>query len=148
MNDTTDPRNGTREQIRGRVLHAERWKLGVIRIHVVQDSPRVPEGTINATPHKFQLMFVKDADCMDVISRIIEERDAALAREAKETERIRAYIQERIERVKADERYSYPPATTFENAGLALVQVQMKTEVRALEGVLILLADRREEPKP
>ena len=42
-------------------------------------------------------------------------------------------IRNEIARVKSDERWSYPPAPWQTNAPLALVQVEMKSRVAALE---------------
>lgn len=45
-------------------------------------------------------------------------------------------IQKRIDEIKADERLSYPTATVFVNAPLALIQYGLTTELYALEKVL------------
>jgi hypothetical protein len=45
----------------------------------------------------------------------------------------------RVAELNADERLGYPPADVFSNAPLALVQVQLETEVRALKWVLKVL---------
>lgn len=42
----------------------------------------------------------------------------------------------RINRIKEDERLSYPVATVFANAPLALIQVQLLSELNALENVI------------
>ncbi len=41
-------------------------------------------------------------------------------------------IEAMIARIKADERYKYPPADPFVNAPLALIQVELKGQVAAL----------------
>ena len=46
--------------------------------------------------------------------------------------RSKADIKAQIARIKADPRYSYPPASTFANAPLALIQVELKGQVAAL----------------
>ena len=45
-------------------------------------------------------------------------------------------IEERIKEIEADSRYQAPPALVFSNAPLALIQVDMKAEVRALRWVI------------
>lgn len=45
-------------------------------------------------------------------------------------------IENMIVSIKADERFNYPPANIEINAPLALIQVDMKAQVRALEWVL------------
>lgn len=45
-------------------------------------------------------------------------------------------IQQRIDEILSDERLSYPTANVFINAPLALVQVQLQTELWTLEKVL------------
>lgn len=45
-------------------------------------------------------------------------------------------IADKIASIKTDERYNYPPASVQINAPLALIQVGMKAEVKALEWVL------------
>jgi len=47
-----------------------------------------------------------------------------------------AEILKKIAEIKADERLSYPSATVFANAPLALIQMSMKAELNALEWVL------------
>ena len=54
-------------------------------------------------------------------------------------EELKEYIQSEIEKIKTDERYSYPPADIFINAPLALIQVDMKARVRVLEKILKVL---------
>lgn len=46
--------------------------------------------------------------------------------------RSKAEIEAMIARLKADDRYGYPPANTFSNAVLALIQVELKGQVAAL----------------
>jgi len=46
--------------------------------------------------------------------------------------RNRDEIETMIARIEADKRNSYPPASTFENAPLALIQVELKAQVSAL----------------
>lgn len=44
---------------------------------------------------------------------------------------------DRLKAITADERYHYkPPATVFENAPLALVQLELETEARVIAWVL------------
>jgi hypothetical protein len=45
-------------------------------------------------------------------------------------------IEERIKQIEADSRYQAPPALVFVNSPLALIQTDMKAEVRALRWVL------------
>ena len=45
-------------------------------------------------------------------------------------------IRLKIQMLEEDERLSYPPATTFENAPLALIQLEMETYIHALKWVL------------
>ena len=45
-------------------------------------------------------------------------------------------IRGKIEQIKSDERYGYPPANVVENAPLALIQVDMKARVNILQWVL------------
>jgi hypothetical protein len=41
-----------------------------------------------------------------------------------------------IKRIESDERYRYPAADCYVNAGLALIQCEMKAQVNALKWVL------------
>lgn len=50
--------------------------------------------------------------------------------------RTKEEILQRIKEIEADERYSYPSASTDENVTLALIQVDMEATVRALKWVL------------
>jgi hypothetical protein len=43
---------------------------------------------------------------------------------------------DRLKEISEDERYQYDPATIFENAPLALIQLEMETEARVLAWVL------------
>jgi hypothetical protein len=52
------------------------------------------------------------------------------------TMRTKEEILQRIKEIEADERYSYPSASTDENVTLALIQVDMEATVRALKWVL------------
>ncbi len=45
-------------------------------------------------------------------------------------------IQKRIDEILADERLSYKAATVFENAPLALIQLEMEIELHTLQMVL------------
>jgi len=45
-------------------------------------------------------------------------------------------IRERLAKIKADERLHYPTATVFENAPLALIQMDLEAERDALWWVL------------
>ena len=48
----------------------------------------------------------------------------------------RRKIESKIAEIRADARYNYPAANVFSNAPLALIQVEMKAQVRILEWVL------------
>ena len=48
----------------------------------------------------------------------------------------RRKIESKIAEIRADARYTYPTANVFSNAPLALIQVEMKAQVRILEWVL------------
>lgn len=50
--------------------------------------------------------------------------------------RSKKQITARIAEIKKDPRFSYPPAQVQVNAPLALIQVEMKSRVEALEWVL------------
>lgn len=43
---------------------------------------------------------------------------------------------DRLFAIDQDERYHYKPATVFENAPLALIQLEMETEARVIAWVL------------
>lgn len=45
-------------------------------------------------------------------------------------------IKARIKEILSDERLSYKTATVFENAPLALIQLQMETELHTLQKVI------------
>jgi len=45
-------------------------------------------------------------------------------------------IQARIKEILSDERLSYKTATVFANAPLAMIQLQMETELHTLQKVL------------
>ena len=45
-------------------------------------------------------------------------------------------IRKKIKEIESDERYSYPTANVAVNAPLALIQLQMESEVRILKWVL------------
>jgi hypothetical protein len=49
-------------------------------------------------------------------------------------------IWKELQAIKADSRYQAEPASVLINAPLALIQVEMKAQVRALEWVLQLVA--------
>jgi hypothetical protein len=53
-------------------------------------------------------------------------------------------IRERINWLKSDERVKYPPANLFSNGPLALVQVDIKAQISALEWALDSLPSRKE----
>jgi len=53
--------------------------------------------------------------------------------------RARSEIQAMIERIENDNRYKYPAARVDVNAPLALIQVEMKAQVRALKWALGLV---------
>ena len=48
----------------------------------------------------------------------------------------KSQIEAQIKKIESDERYSYPDAQININAVLALIQVDMKAEVRALRWAL------------
>ena len=52
-------------------------------------------------------------------------------------------IETGLDETKKDERLSYPTATVFENAPLALVQCGLENQVRALKWVLKILDGER-----
>jgi hypothetical protein len=45
-------------------------------------------------------------------------------------------IEKKLAELEADERLSYPPATVYVNAPLALVQTELESKVAALKWVL------------
>lgn len=45
-------------------------------------------------------------------------------------------LADRLKAIDADERYHYKAATVFENAPLALIQLEMETEARIIAWVL------------
>lgn len=45
-------------------------------------------------------------------------------------------IRKRIDEILADERLSYPSATVFENAPLALIQLSLEVELHTLQKVI------------
>lgn len=45
---------------------------------------------------------------------------------------VKRLIQKERETIEGDERYSYPTATVFENAPLALIQLEMETKIALL----------------
>lgn len=49
------------------------------------------------------------------------------------------YLNQQIAEITSDERFSYKPATVFENAPLALIQVEMKAKVDVLKKLKIYL---------
>jgi hypothetical protein len=51
----------------------------------------------------------------------------------------REKIQAMIDRIEKDDRYNYEPASVQINAPLALIQVEMKAQVRALKWALGLV---------
>lgn len=51
-------------------------------------------------------------------------------------------IRAKIEELQADDRLSYPTATVIENAGLALVQLELETKIATLKWVL------KDNPEP
>jgi hypothetical protein len=51
-------------------------------------------------------------------------------------------MRDRLKAIDADERYHYKAATVFENAPLALIQLEMETEARVLAWVLGELVPR------
>jgi hypothetical protein len=48
-------------------------------------------------------------------------------------------VRRKLEEIAADERLSYPTATVFENAPLALVQCGLQNQINALKWVLKVL---------
>ena len=45
-------------------------------------------------------------------------------------------IQEKLKEIESDERLSYPPASIFLNAPLALIQIELETKARTLKWIL------------
>jgi hypothetical protein len=50
-------------------------------------------------------------------------------------------IKAEMSAIDADERFHYKKATVFENAPLALIQLEMETRMRTLKKVLALLEE-------
>jgi len=51
---------------------------------------------------------------------------------------------DRLKAIDADERYHYKPATVFENAPLALIQLELETEARVIAWVLGVKVPKRD----
>lgn len=50
-----------------------------------------------------------------------------------EVKHVQRLISERLNEIKSDERLSYPTATVFENAPLALIQLGLESRINELE---------------
>lgn len=57
-------------------------------------------------------------------------------------------IRDRLAQVEADVRIHYPPATVQVNAPLALIQVNLDTESRALRWVLDMEPLKKKKQRP
>ena len=56
-------------------------------------------------------------------------------------------ITEKLNELKSDERLTYKAATVFENAPLALIQLEMETKIHTLEWILGLPLSKFPLPK-
>lgn len=49
---------------------------------------------------------------------------------------LKLYCEQQIAEIESDERFSYPPASLFSNAPLALIQTELKTRHKMLKEIL------------
>ncbi len=85
--------------------------------------------------------FITKKEAYAQLGRIIEQGTFATVN------RNREKIEDRIKEIKKDERLTYAPATVFSNAPLALTQLQLATELNALEWALALPLSKMPLPK-
>lgn len=79
-------------------------------------------------------------DYFDKIPLLLDRlREHRPGKKAEILTRARSEIQAMIERIEGDDRYRYPAARVDVNAPLALIQVEMKAQVRALKWALGLV---------
>ena len=79
--------------------------------------------------------FKDDAPIDELMAGQIEEYYEDREKEARAYQEMRRYIKQRLEELRSDERLTYPPASCFENAPLALQQVSLKARIGELERI-------------
>jgi len=85
--------------------------------------------------------FITKFNAYAELGRIVEKGTLVTVNRDKEK------IEKRIKEIKNDERLTYKSATVFSNAPLALIQLQLSSELNALEWALGLPQSKMPLPK-
>lgn len=93
---------------------------------------KLTEMTMNELLNAIRIQNQVTAKTQEMIVKEIERRVQLLVIGKKE-------ITNELSRIESDDRLSYPPATVFENAPLALAQCGLENQRRALKWVLKVL---------